>query len=344
MKNIFFIVIFILFWGCTRVQTLNMESHSYSERPKHVVWIQVAGFSEEHLPLLKFNTPEINYKTSLEQAACLGKMWNYNLYELRPEASRSFLSQITGSRNINGSCADFDNTPAWDFLDQIGYASGILENGSSNEQTLEKALSCSANKVINLEKIRLWRMGPAVIGQQKMFHYQDTANEANAFMAPNIYYDRSCQKGICYSSISNNFKTLWTLLVKDSPKTFFIVRDFNFQKAIKAKDISYAKESLQEIERIVSWLKKDKASDLLIILSGAESLPIEFPLQGKEWATFEKTGKNVFYKNSSLMSPVLAFGAMAENFCGVFEESEMLKRVIFKPEAKKFNWDSINPF
>jgi hypothetical protein len=80
------------------------------------------------------------------------------------------------------------------------------------------------------------------------------------------------------------------------------------------------------------------------MVTGAESLPLEFPLQGKEWAEFEKTGKNVIYKNTSLMSPVLARGPMAENFCGIFDEAEMLKRTIYKPEAKKFNWDSVNPF
>jgi hypothetical protein len=44
------------------------------------------------------------------------------------------------------------------------------------------------------------------------------------------------------------------------------------------------------------------------------------------------------------MSPVLAVGAMSENFCGIFDESEMLKRVIYKPEEKVFNAELINPF
>lgn len=105
-----------------------------------------------------------------------------------------------------------------------------------------------------------------------------------------------------------------------------------------------AKESLLEIDRIVGSLPVDRAAEMLVIVTGAESLPLEFPQQGKEWAEFEKTGKNVIYKNTSLMSPVLARGAMAENFCGIFDESETLKRVIYKPEGKQFNWDSVNPF
>jgi hypothetical protein len=40
----------------------------------------------------------------------------------------------------------------------------------------------------------------------------------------------------------------------------------------------------------------------------------------------------------------MASGAMSENFCGIFDESEMIKRVISKPRGKKFSWDSLSPF
>ncbi|MBY0413743.1 MAG: hypothetical protein K2Q18_06245, partial [Bdellovibrionales bacterium] len=179
---------------------------------------------------------------------------------------------------------------------------------------------------------------------QRAFHYQDSPDQVKDSQAPGLYYDRSCQKGICYSSLSNNFKALWSRLVKGRQKTFFVVRDYNFQKALKKKDVSYAKEALLEIDRVVASLQNEKAGELLVIISGAESQPLEFPLQGKEWAEFEKSGKNILYKNSSLMSPVLARGAMAENFCGIFDESEMLKRVIYRPDGKKFSWDSVAPF
>jgi hypothetical protein len=338
-------LIAIFFWGCARVQTLNLAPHNYSERPKHIVWIQVAGFSEEHLPLLRFNVSEASHKTNLEQVDCVGKMWNYNLYELRPEASKSFLSQISGSKNIKGTCEDYEKKPAWAYLQDIGYSVGILESGASKEQSLEKALSCTSNKVVDLTNTRFWKMGPgAVVATEKTFHYQDSPEQARGAMVPGLYYDRSCQKGICYSTLSNNFKALWNLMRKDNGNTFFIVRDFNFQNALKKKDIALAKDSLLEIDRLITSIDRNKASDLLIIVSGAEALPIEYPLQGKSWSDFEKSGKNIIYKNSSLMSPVLATGAMSENFCGIFDESEMLKRIIYRPERKVFNYDVINPF
>ena len=51
------------------------------------------------------------------------------------------------------------------------------------------------------------------------------------------------------------------------------------------------------------------------------------PKKGKEWFEFERKGKHVVFRNASLLSPVLAKGAGAENFCGVFEEYEMVKRI-----------------
>ncbi len=347
MKRFLFSLFILTFIGCARVQTLNLIPHHYSERPKQIVWIQVAGFSEEHIPLLKYNVSEASHKTNLEQVDCVGKMWNFNLYELRPDASKSFLSQMNGSKNINGSCSDFESVPSWSYLEELGYGVGVLENGASADQSFEKSLGCSNNKTIDLARMRYWKMGLASSFSQKTFHYQDSVEQSRSVMNPGLYYDRSCQKGICYSTLSNNFKMLWSSMQKTNSKTFFIVRDFNFQNALKKKDISLAKEYLQEIDRLILSINQDAKNnkdEILVVVSGAEVLPIEFPLQGKEWSNFEKTGKNVIYKNSGLMSPVLASGAMSENFCGIFDESEMLKRMIYKPGRKVFNPDSINPF
>lgn len=341
IKIIFFILILS---SCARVQTLNLESHDYSERPQKIVWFQIAGFSEEHIPLLKFNVAESSNKTSFELSNCLGKMWTYNLYELRPKASNSFLSQITGSKNIKGTCEDYEMPGVWSVLANFNYSAGILENGIDDKQSLESALTCPNNKLIDLTQIRYWRMGPTSEQTKKTFHYQDPPNQLVESMKPGLYFDRSCQKGLCFSSLSNNFKTLWTLLGKEAQANIFIVHDFNFQQALNKKSINEAKEALQEIDRMLSWIKKESDNKALIIISGAETHPIELPLQGKEWAEFEKSGKHIVYHRPSLMSPVLAYGAMAENFCGLFDESEMFKRIIHRPAAKEFRWDYINPF
>jgi len=339
-------VVFVLA-SCARVQTLNLEKHKYSERPNHIIWFQIAGFSEEHIPLLRFNVTEAEYHTNLEKIDCLGKMWNFNLYKLRPDASKSFLSQVNGSRNIKESCEDFETKPAWAYLNDLGYVSSLFDSGATDDQSLEKSLKCPLNNTLDISNLRYYRTGPEILndkGIKKSFHYQESAAGIKDTMAPGIYYDKSCQNNICYSSLSNNFKTLWGQLAKDHQKTFFLMRDFNFIKGLKKKDISYAKESLQELDRIISWVKAQKRDDVLILISSAETMNIEYPKEGKEWADFERSGKNILYKNASLMSPVLAVGPMSENFCGLFDESEMLKRLLHRPESKQFSWDLINPF
>lgn len=347
IQRFFKLMTAIFLLGCARVQTLNMEPHAYSERPHHIVWIQIAGFSEEHLPLLKFNIPEVSYKTNLEKADCVGKAWAYNLYKLRPDADKSFLSQINGSKNIKGQCEDFETRPVWDYLFELGYASSILENGTGEDNSFERSMKCPQTGGINPKTMRFYRMGPdaasIVESWKKPFHYQDSAEMISENAKPGIYYDKSCQKGVCYSSVSNNFKTLWQQIIKNQTSSFFMVRDFNFQKALRKKDIVFAKESLQEIERILNVVQASKRNDILVLVTGAESLNIEFPKEGKEWAEFERSGKNLIFKNSSLMSPVIAKGPMSENFCGLFDESDMLKRLIYKPERKKFSWDLLNP-
>lgn len=347
-KKILSLLAILALTGCARVKTLNLEKHDYSERPQHIVWFQIAGFSEEHIPLLRFNVPEVSYRTSMERVDCLGKMWSFNLYELRPDAHKSFLSQLNGSKNITGQCIDYESRPAWDLMAEMGYSPSLFENGTTADQSLESALKCTPNTVLDLAKVRFYRMGPEASLdpsiKPKFFHYQDTVEGLKENINPGLYYDKSCQKNICYSSLSNNFKALWTQVTKSQSKSFFLLREFNFIKALKKKDIGYAKETLQEIERAISWIKSQKRDDTLVLITGAESLNIEFPKEGKEWAEFEKSGKNVIYKNSSLMSPVLAAGPMAENFCGLFDESEMMKRVIHRPEQKQFSWDLLNPF
>lgn len=348
IKKILSFIAILIICGCARVQTLNLEKHNYSERPRHIVWFQIAGFSEEHIPLLKFNIPETSYHTSFEKADCLGKIWSFNLYDLRPSAAKSFLSQVNGSKNIKGECADYAPRPVWELLQEIGYSASLYENGASEEQSLENSLECPKNKTLDVSKLRFYRSGPDVkpgtLAKKKFFHYQDSIAGIQENLNPGLYYDKSCQKNLCYSSLSNNFKTLWGQFTKDQYQSFFLLREFNFLKALKKKDIGYAKEILQEIEKIVSWVKLQKDSNILILITGAESLNIEYPNEGNEWAEFEKSGKNVIYKNSSLMSPVFAFGSMSENFCGLFDESEMQKRVMYRPENKIFNWDVLNPF
>jgi hypothetical protein len=341
MKFILLVIFLFLQFGCTRLQTLNLKPHYYSERPSNIIWIQLAGFTDQHIPLLRFDNPDANSHTQFETADCLGKMWSFNLFELRPNAAASFLSQATGSKNMKGICEDFSRKPMWSYLEEIGYKTTILENGASNNESLEKFLTCQNSQSIYMKNVNLVRMGPESRIGVNSFHYQDPQG-----VPVGLSYDRSCQNGNCYSTIYNNAKALMTGLgpsITGASSHFYLLRDFTYLKALRKKDLSYAKEVLQDIDKLLSWVESLKRSDTLVIITGAEGLELDFPKEGKEWSEFERLGKNMNIRNSTLLSSVFAKGPMAENFCGLFDESEMIKRILYKPVGKNFSWDALNP-
>lgn len=339
MKN--FLLVFLLFWelACTRLQTLNLKDHYYSAKPVNIVWIQVAGFTDQHLPLLRFDNRDANYHTQFESADCLGKMWSFNLYDLRPKAGASFLSQLNGSKNIKGICEDLSRKPVWTYLEEEGYKTSILESGAGSDETLEKFLTCGDLQKSYLKNVNFVRMGPQAKNGIDSFHYQDQQKTT-----PGLFYDKSCQKGICFSTILNNTKKIMANLNSGGTQNFYLLRDFSYLKAIRAHDFSQAKEVLQDLDKTMAWLDSLKRTDTLVIITGAEGIEVDFPKEGKEWAEYERFGKNLNTRNSALLTSVFAKGPMAENFCGLYDETEMLKRVLFKPEKKKFSWDALNPF
>ena len=83
----------------------------------------------------------------------------------------------------------------------------------------------------------------------------------------------------------------------------------------------------------LSEMKDDK--EMLVILSGSGPLNLEFPESGKKWFQFEKSGKNVVFRRESLMSPIIATGASSENFCGIYHEAGIFKRLLLAMGFKK---------
>lgn len=337
----FFLSVFLLFsfLGCTRLQTINLKPHLYSERPSNIIWIQIAGFTDQQIPLLRFNNPDANAHTEFESVDCLGKMWSFNLFDLRPTASQGFLSQLTGSKNIKGSCDDLTRQPIWSSLSELGYRSAILENGVSETESLEKFLTCGENQKNYMKGISFIRMGPEQKVGVPSFHYQDTSNLPISGLA----YDKSCQGGKCYSSFLNNSKKILNNINDVGNKHFYLLREFAYLRALKEKDLGTAKNILKDINQLMLWIESQNRNDVLVIITGTEGLEIDFPKEGKEWSEFVRKGKNLNIKNSTLLSTVFAKGPMAENFCGLFDEADMPIRILYKPEGKKFSWDAINP-
>jgi hypothetical protein len=344
MNKLLTIIYIFIVSSCARVQTLNIEPHNYSQKPDHVIWIQLAGFSSDHIPLIKYNNQLSQRKTWFETADCSGKMFDYNLFNLRVDAEKSFLSQLLGSKKIINNCTDFDRHFIWEKFKKDGYKVSILEKNISKEDSIEKLIDCNSEFKNDFSEIRFWKMASGnVVSSPKYFHFQDTEEKINSYLLDGTYSDKSCQNGICFSSVLNNIKTLYSRLAKENAKTFLLIRDFSYLNALKKKQIFEARDILNEVDQLLKWTQSIK-SNTLVLISGAEVINFDYPSEGEEWELFLKSGKNFTYKSTSLMSSVIAKGAMAENFCGIFEEADIYRRLEFKTPAKKFNLDFINPF
>ena len=125
----------------------------------------------------------------------------------------------------------------------------------------------------------------------------------------------------------------------------FILRDFRIENSIRNKDVSQVRDVLNEYIKLIDHLKKAKLSDrkLLILITSSAPRRLELPTLGKKWEEFERRGKNVIYKRTSLQAPVFADGANAENFCGIYEESHILKRIFWRQRNNILNIKFFEP-
>jgi len=324
-KKLILLSLLFLF-GCSEFATIGVKKHQFNAVPRKIVWIQLAGFSLDHLAMLRFSSVSSKKLSALEKMTCIGSMWNYDLYRLRPNDESNFLSQITGKQNIKNMCEDYKLTPLWKRFSNIGYKVGILENNVKEENSLTESLACKDSKF--LEGSTYWKMSKAP-KKADQFHYL----KKEEYMANRVYHDLSCQKNGCETSLSSNFKSLYSQFSDRDQPVFFIVRDFSYKESIKSSQFQDAVEILTEVSNIIEYLEKINANEnLLIVLSSGEPFSFEYPKSGKDWAAFEKSGKKVIYRQSLLSSPVLAKGAGAENFCGIYEQWEIHPRFLWRPK------------
>ncbi len=341
MKFKLYFLIFTLF-GCAQVTSLNLQKHQFGQIPTKIVWIQVAGFEEEHLATLKFDSNAKAETLSFEKFLCLGKAWEYNLYDIRPSSSSSFIGQLTGEKNIKNTCEDYQKTPIWSLISKNSYKVGAFENGAGKDQSLEAAKECGEDGKNFLEDLTLWKMAKAPSKSNSFFH----VNEKSIFDKDTTYYDRSCLTGECYSNLSQNIKSVFSQFSRKSDRYLFVVRDFKYQNDLKSRNYSKYKTSLSELEKTVDYfldLAKE-SKNMLILLTSASSQGLDFPKRGNQWKEFEKSGRYLNQKKSKLISTVMASGARAENFCGIYNQSEILTRVFSGSKQQGLELAIINPF
>ena len=337
MKWLFFLLVIS---GCAQVSSLNMQQHEFGILPTKIIWFQVAGLEEEQLAMLRFQFSG-ERKTAFEESTCIGKSWNYNLYNLRNPAEASFFSQLTGKKNVKMNCEDSSLRPIWSYLNGNGYNTGIFEIGASKNQSLTAMNECGENGVTFLNSLYFWSRQEAPVGAET-FHYREPVP-----MAQNkIIYDRSCSKQGCSSSITEDLKSLYDSLRKVSSKHLMVVRDFSYLAALEKKDFVTARQVLADLERSLaeSLVYTRNSNDYLVLVTSGDSRFVDMPDQGKKWYDFEKNGQGVVAKRTKLTNLVMATGARSENFCGIYDDSQVFERILSGPKQLGLELKFINPF
>ncbi|MBL6988857.1 MAG: hypothetical protein ISR65_03730 [Bacteriovoracaceae bacterium] len=321
----------LVLMGCSGPKTLNLKEHEFDALPTDIVWIQVAGLAEEHLALLRFKMATTIKPVSFERAACVGKMWNYNLKDLRPDPYSGFMSQISGRLNFSNTCPDFQTKVLWNYIEDLGHISGLFEVGAK-DNSLDKAWECGADAKNFTNDFVLWKMGAKADKAQKTYHFHEEAD----YQQGEKYYDKSCQQQGCYASVTSNVHSLYKRFKKNKIKTLFIMRDYKYYELLSSRKILKAQEYLVQLDSIFSTfldLAQTK-KNMLVVLSTTSAIGLDFPKKGKEWFEFAAEGKHILYRSPLLMSSVFAFGPKAENFCGVYDQADIFQRFMWEPPNK----------
>jgi hypothetical protein len=160
------------------------------------------------------------------------------------------------------------------------------------------------------------------------------------------YQDLGCDEKGCSFTRPNELGRYFSTFAKKHDQLFFLVRDFSYLNALKEKNVLEARESLEEIDSFVGGMVQLSKSreDILVLVTGVESLDYDFPAQGKEWMDFDKNGLHARPRAPSLASPVFASGPRAENFCGMYESSQIFERILSSPKQQGLEFKLINPF
>jgi hypothetical protein len=321
----------LVFLSCAKQQTIGLNPHQLNQNPRSILWFQIPGLTSEHLAMLRFSYGDMSRKTAFETMTCQGSLWAFNLYDIRPDAVNSLQSQMTASKNVKAGCENFPERNIWSVFADSGIDVSFYEHGATAEQSITNQYECNTSTSA-LKKGFFWISRKAPV-DSAVFHFQDQDPVAH----PALRFDQTCQGRACFADFNSNTLAIWNRFRQGRSRSIFIIRDFSYYNFLKAKNIPKAREQLIEFEKTLATFLQDQSisQNTMILVTGAESVLFELPSAGQEWSQFEKTGKFALFRHSSVLAPVFASGPRSENFCGMFEESEILGRILYSPEERK---------
>lgn len=314
--------------SCSRLSSLNMLPYQGVRNVKNTIWFHLEGLTQEHVALIKFIKKSQTDKTVFEQMNCVGQVWNYNFFELRPNPLDSFLMFLTGTKESSKSCAVYGSEPFW-ARETRETEIVILENSIEASSSFDLINKCD-EKEVHTEFFRPKSLIMRKGDESKVFHKLSLKG-----VNQGIQYDLSCQQGQCQTSMAENVNSIIADFKKANNRFMLVVRDGTIKKLVEQRKVIKLREYLLELERLLNDLIRQniKSNDTLLVITSSNGLPIELPMSGAEWRKFESTGQNILYKRESLISPVYVRGPGSQNFCGLFEAAEFSKRLYWEDES-----------
>jgi hypothetical protein len=322
--------LFVLFFGCSQNQSINLTSHEFQSFPLQIVLLNFEGLEFEHLGLIKLTSKDVRNKLAFEEMLCLGETWNSSLTTVRPSVRQNFLQMMTSTKIEVGTCLEDERLPFWEFQEFRGHRPGLYEVGVLPKDSLDKITFCKSGKKITDNMTFLSGREESKNDGFTPFHFQTTKSiPLNARL-----YDQSCRKNNdCYISASDNFLRFMELIHEDRKRSIHIYRDQRYYNALLKNNITEAREVLVEWEQMLSRLvnlSKGNSKILILVASGS-GFHLSLPEQGKSWEEFEKRGINVSTIGRKITGQVFALGARAENFCGMYHHSDIFYRLFWTP-------------
>lgn len=336
------VLLLFIFAGCAQITSLNLRKHHFGRLPTKIIWLQIAGLDHEQLAMLRFSFPTDAQKTSLESAICTGHAWSYNLYHLRPKTLESQLTQLTGKKDVSGACTDWKHKPIWNYLTANNYRAGIIEVDAKPEESLLSVRNCPNDGKDFLGSSIFWSMSTTPVSGSQSY----VPSVPQEYVDGQVYWDKTCGNNGCGIELRQSSQLLYGQFSKNSSRHIYIIRDFSLKHALEKQNFLAAREALSEIDKTVEdfYNLASSKAEVLVLVTGASSVDIDFPHEGKDWQGFELKGANAMSRKGELTVPVFAQGARAENFCGFYDEAQIFERILSGPKQQGLEFKVINPF
>jgi hypothetical protein len=92
-------------------------------------------------------------------------------------------------------------------------------------------------------------------------------------------------------------------------KHLFIIRNTIYARNLQKKKMISAIDELREINKTLRYFQElaAKRKDMLVLVSSASSVGIEFPQFGKDWLAFEKSGKECFVQKKQSLGHCICY-------------------------------------